>query len=148
MLNDTIKITGVFECKVFENGKLIQEYRDENLVVNQGKSKICDILLGSGGSGILPLSRIGFGSNATAPAVGDIALTAPVFNKNIVSSSKPTATSMQFDWFLGNADHNGNTINEFGLLGADDSLFARKTGLTVVKNVTITLTGIWTITIS
>lgn len=146
-MQDAIKITGVFECKVFENGKLIQEYKDDNLVVDLGKTEVAN-LLRSGSSAMFPLNKIGFGTDATAPAVGDTGLTATVLIKPITGSSSPTPTSVKYDWFLGNAEHNGNTIREFGLMGTNDAMFARKTGLVVVKNITITLTGSWTITIT
>lgn len=140
-----LKITGVFKCKVFEHGKLIKEYTGNNLVVTKAFEKLAQFLATNV---CPPISKIQFGSGTGTPLLGNTALTAPVFTNSIISAVNPTVGTVEYTWALGLTEANGITITEFGLLFDDMDLFARKTGLTVAKTSSISLTGTWEITIS
>ncbi len=142
-MRQTIKISGVFHCKIYKNGKLIKEYTDKNLVVNGGKDKLARSL----NTGIIGTANtISLGTNSTAPLVTDTAITAP-FSKSIFLASYIT-NGVELDWEILTSEGNGATYREFGLLLSDGTLFARKVGLTIAKNSTISITGKWTITIT
>lgn len=144
-MHDAIKITGEFHLKVFENGILINEFIDKNLVVKTGKDKIADMLV-NGPAGFL-VKKISFGSNGTAPANTDTSPLANNFDK-LLDSSSVLGSVCTFNFSLLTSENNGATIEEFGLLLDAGALFARKTGITVIKNNTISMTGVWTVTIS
>lgn len=140
---ETIKISGVFHCKIFKNGELIEEYTDNNVVVNNAKIKIANSLISTSIPGV---SKIGLGTSNTAPSVTDSSLTG-LFTKTIVSATNIT-NGAEFNWQILTSEANGFTYQEFGLMFSDGSLFARKTGITIAKNSTISITGKWTITIT
>lgn len=142
-MDEQIKITGEFHAKIFENGKLVKEYTDKNLVVTAGKVLLAAILEGSTGAA-LPLGRIGFGTDGTAPALTDTTLTGS-FIKGNTGNSHPEAGAVRFDWELLTSENNGVTIREFGLMWDNDALFARKVGLTITKTNVVSAVGYWTI---
>ena len=142
-MQDFIKITGVFHCKVFQNGVLIQEYTDKNLVVNAGKKKIADSLISGT---IQKLTKIGLGTSNATPDVANTLLT-DEFIKDATTIVSIT-NGVELNWDVLTSEANGFTYREFGLMFEDKVLLARKVGLTIAKNNTISITGKWTITIS
>jgi len=133
---------GVFLLNTFKNGILIDTYESENLVVNNGRTAVAAFL--GAGSG-LSVTDIAAGTNSTAPALTDVAPLAAQFSKAIAAVSYPSPGQVAFTWNIGISESNGITINEFGLLLSDNSLFSRKTGVSIVKDNTISLSGTWTI---
>ena len=143
MQKDHLNVKGFFHCKIFEHGKLAREFSGDNLIVDNGKA----VLLAGLISGMIPVTRIGFGQGTTPPAASDTIISAPNFFKNINTALRTGPTAVEFDWVLGTSEANGINITEFGLLFADGQMFARKTGITVAKVPSITISGQWTITI-
>jgi len=137
-------LKGRFELQIIDanTGAIIENYVDKNLVVNGGRTAVM-ILLGSANSD-KQLTQLSVGTNGTAPAGTDVAITG-AFTKNLGTVTYPTANSVRFDWQLGVGDANGIAIAEFGLLCADDTLFARKVREVINKNADIILNGNWTI---
>ena len=144
-MQDAIKITGEFHLKVFENGNLINEFTDKNLVVKGGKDVIAAMLVN--GTPSFLIDKISYGSNSTAPANSDVAPLTNNFDK-LLDSSSVLSSVCTFNFSLLTSENNGATIEEFGLLLNGGVLFARKTGLTINKNNTISIAGTWTVTIS
>lgn len=137
-------LKGRFELQVVcaHTGKILENYVDPNLVVNTGRQSVMQ-LLGSADSD-KQLTKIAFGTNGTAPAGGDTAITG-AFTKSLGTVSYPTISSVKFDWTLGSSEANGMNLVEFGLLCEDTTLFARKVRALIVKNSDIILNGNWTI---
>lgn len=140
-MNDNVKITGVFGVKVIKNGVVIDVYEANNLVVANGRAQVAAMI--GGPTTNKYVDQIAFGTNATAPASGDSAITAPF--PVSVTTSYPSPGVVQFDWVLDANDDNGVTIAEAGLLCHDGSLFARKTMPAIAKDNTIRLEGYWKI---
>jgi hypothetical protein len=92
------------------------------------------------------LTKVGFGTSNTAPSLSDTSLTS-VFSKPANSVDNHTGT-ITVDWQLDPGECNGRTIQEFGLMLSDDSLFARKIGLVIAKDIDTSATGTWTIQIT
>lgn len=141
---DGIRVTGIFRCKVFENGKLVREIEDKNLVVTLGLEHLATALTGSNPPGV---TQIGVGEGSAAPAAGDTALSADNFHTAIDNAAR-VGSSTVFTWSIDTSEANGIDITEFGLCFGDNTLFARKTGVTISKNNTISLSGTWTINFS
>lgn len=135
-------LKGSFCLEVIKNGEVIERYEDHNLVVNNGRNAVMQ-LLGVVGSD-KQLTQIAFGTNGTAPSGTDTAITG-AFIKNLGTVSYPTISSVKFEWTLGALEANGTAIAEFGLLCFDDTLFARKVREVINKNSDIILNGAWTI---
>lgn len=144
MFKDGLKITGKVHIKVYENGVLVQEHIDNNLVVKGGKQAILNIL-DSGGPGFF-IQNVAFGTNGTAPADSDTTITG-AYQKPLIGSSI-LAPDITFNFDLNSGEANGMTIQEFGLMTNTAILFARKTGISVNKTSSVTITGAWTISLS
>lgn len=143
-MNDKIKLTGAVNIDVFENGKLIENISENNLVVTVGKQNMAKLLGGPGSA----ITQISVGDNGIAADVLDTAITNP-FTKAIASVSYPDPQSVMFSFDIDNSEANGMTIREFGLLDAANILFARKRrNADIIKTVAIRLVGTWKITIN
>ena|SRR6478752_7082143 len=125
-----------------KSGEVIEHYEDKNLVVNGGRQIVMQ-LLGSANTN-KKLSKLAVGTNGTAPAGGNTAITG-AYTKNLGAVSYPTISSVRFDWTLGAGEANGIAIREFGILSTDSTLFARKVREVINKNSDIILNGNWTI---
>lgn len=145
MINDSIKAKGDFCLSIYENGELKETFAENNLVVTLGKTAVAKLLAGAVAG--MSITKIAAGSNGTAPAVGDNAIT-DKFEKALTGFSYPTANSVQFDFSLESGDANGLTIREFGLITAGGDLFARKVRSEIVKTISVRIVGTWTITIN
>ena len=114
-----------------------------NLVVDTGKQNLARII-GSEQTN-RHITKIGFGTNGTATAGSDNALTG-AFVKSVGTVSYPETTSVQFAWSLGLSEGNGLAIREFGLITAGDILFSRIAREVITKTADFTLSGTWKIT--
>lgn len=149
MSNSNLKIVGRFALKIYHaDGRLLDDYVGENLVVNQGKDGLAKMLGGDidVSSGEKVVDTVGFGSSAAPATVTDTVLTGS-FEKAITEVTYPAANQINFFWELGLLENNGATIREFGLITGDGGLFARKVrGTDIVKTDVIRLEGNWTVT--
>lgn len=144
-MKDTIgNLKGLFYLEIIcaKTGVILEKYQDNNLVVNGGRTAVVT-LLGAGGT-TKNLTQLSVGTNGTAPAGTDTAITG-AFTKALGTVSYPTISSVKYEFQLGAGDANGIGIREFGILCADDTLFARKTRELINKNSDIILNGTWTI---
>jgi hypothetical protein len=138
--------TGRFILQVRRNGILVPELcvDDPNLIVN-GSKGIHAALLGGNVSN-QSVTKIAYGTNGTAAAGADTAITG-AFVKAIDAVTYPTSTSVQFAFSLGSAEDNGMAIQEFGLLTQGNTLYARKvrTSGALNKDADLSFSGTWTI---
>lgn len=143
---DTITASGSVDIRIFENGILIDRIMDSNLVVTLGKTNIAK-LLGGAAAG-KAITKIAVGESGENVHVSNTALTNQ-FSKSVDSVSYPDTLSVMFHFDIDNAEGNGRTIREFGLLNADNVLCARKTrDSEIIKTSAIRLVGTWKITIN
>ncbi|MDR3019901.1 MAG: hypothetical protein LBU66_03240 [Treponema sp.] len=127
--------------KTYQSGVLVDEYEDDNLVVSAARSQMARLVAGEAGRQI---AKIAFGTNGKAPNPAD-SFIINQFVKNI-SSYNFQDERVLFDWELKVTENNGMDILEFGLLTADDILFARKTRANPLrKTADISLEGQWTL---
>jgi hypothetical protein len=142
-IKDGIKPNGVFTLKVVNKaGEILEEYTDNNLVVDLGKTNVAK-LLGGDVDGA-KIAKIAVGTGSLAPDVADSALT-DMFSKAIDGVTYPDTNSALFSWTLGTDDANGLTLTEFGLLNDNDVLCARKVRSGIDKTNAISLIGSWKI---
>lgn len=145
-MRDSVNPRGYFEMNVYDlAGNLLERYVDENLVVALGKTDVARLLAGDAAG--KKVSKIGVGTNGTAPVAGNTALTG-AFIKAVSGYSFPEANSVLFSWSIEDTEANGMTIREFGLLLDDNTLFARKTRSEIVKTNAVRLVGTWKIVIN
>ncbi|MCO5238878.1 MAG: hypothetical protein M9904_02375 [Chitinophagaceae bacterium] len=143
---DSIKVKGAFVVDVIDNsGNIVEHYQDNNLVVTLGKTNAAK-LLGGHADG-KKVSKIAVGTNPADPTVSDTSITG-MYSKAIDGASYPDANSVQFNWSLDNAEANGMSIVEFGLLNDSNALFARKVRTAITKTSAVRLVGTWKITIN
>jgi hypothetical protein len=110
--------------KVYQRGKLIEEYEEHNLIVDGARSSMASLIAGDveGKS----IATIAFGVNGTPPTLDNTEITS-AFSKAITGFSYPTPGQVEFAWNLSVSEANGMAIIEFGLRSEDGTLFARKT---------------------
>jgi hypothetical protein len=129
--------------RVFKQGKLIEEYREKNLIVSGARTVAAMHLIGDceGGS----IAKIAFGTSGNIPTPDDTAITNP-FIKPLLSASLLTPTQAEFKWNLPTGEANGMKIIEFGLLCENETLFTRKVRSEAIpKEPDISLEGEWII---
>jgi hypothetical protein len=143
-----VRPKGTFEMKVLRSGVVIDEYRDNNLIVNGAFFQLAR-LVGNNTTG-RSITKIGFGTGNAAPAVTDTELTDQYlrqvsgysFPEELIDGGVPVVIS----WVLPTGEGNGMSIAEFGLFTQDETLFARKTRVEAIpKADDISLEGNWTI---
>lgn len=136
--------SGVFEFTICRHGKIIEEYRDQNLVVDNYKVTHARLLGGDVTN--RSITQFGVGSSGTTPVAGNTALTDPYLNA-ITAVTYPASNQVRFAFSLGSGEANGLAILEFGLLTADGLLYARKVrSVALNKASDISFSGTWTIT--
>lgn len=141
-LRDKIPVRGCFDLRVFKGGQLIEQYRDDNMIMDMARTALAALIGGDGAGKIV--TRIGFGVNGAGPSPDDTTLTA-AYTVALSGHTYPVAGQIKFTWTLAASQANGKTIKEFGLLSSDNSLFARKTRGGIDKADDISLEGSWTI---
>lgn len=138
---DGIRVEGILELLVYRRGELVERWRDRNLVVDDGKAILAQLVAGDGD----PVSKVGVGEGTAAPTPGDVGLTNG-YLKAVSGHSYPASGQVRFSFSFGTSEANGKTITEFGLFEAGDTLFARRTRTDPIeKDDETTITGTWTI---
>lgn len=132
----------VLDIVCAHTGKIIEHYEDKNLVVNNGRQIVMQLL--GAASSSKKLAKLAVGTNGTQPVGTNTAITGS-YVKNLGAVTYPTISSVRFDWTLGASEGNGIGIREFGILAFDNTLFARKVRELINKNSDIILNGNWTI---
>lgn len=136
--------TGELRLQIYRGTELIEEFIEQNLIVDGSKQTHARLL--GGDITNRSVTQIGFGTNGVAPAAGNAALTNPTL-KGIDSVTYPAANQVSFNFSLGSAEANGKAIMEFGLLTAAGVLYARRVRASALnKESDISLSGSWVIT--
>jgi len=139
---DTQPMRGFFQLEAWRDGELVLLVDDWNLIVNNAKAQLANLI---GGNGVnRQITQIGFGTGVSAPSPDNTALAAGAFWKPVTAVAYP-ATGQAFSWSLSTAEANGLAITEFGLRCADGALFSRKVRNPINKASDLSLTGTWTI---
>jgi len=143
--SESARMKGILEYRIYRNGKLVEESKEENLIVTVGRTQMARLLAGDfTGRNV---SQISFGTNGTAPALANTSITG-AYKKNIGSIDYPAAGQVRFNWNLTTSEANGKAILEFGLICVDNTLFSRRireSGKPINKESDISLEGSWTI---
>jgi hypothetical protein len=115
-------LRGICGFDVIQDGKVIRHVRDENLIVDGARAQMARLVGGDGTN--RQITKIAFGTNGTAADVTDTEIT-DAFVKAVTEHTYPETGRVQFSWNLATSEYNDQAIMEFGLLCADDTLFAR-----------------------
>lgn len=134
---------GTLEIAVFKNGKLFDFFRDRNLVVNDARGSLAELVAGDGAGSVI--RKIGFGVSDTPADPDDESLTS-AYVRALNGHSYPEPGKVRFEFSLNTSEANGITIREFGLITESNRLFSRKVRGGIEKNDDISLEGVWTIT--
>ncbi len=136
----TIKKTEV------KTGETTVVYDGPNLIVDNGiRNVIHGLAAGETG---YPVTQIQVGSGSISPTAGDVDLQTPVQAFEIIDAGSETITEpdlINYNVFISDAQANGYTLTEVGLLLEGGGLFARQIIPAVVKTSAITLTIDWRI---
>jgi hypothetical protein len=138
-------IRGALHLRIKRRGKIIEDWEDQNLVVDAGRNIMARLVGGETG---LAINRIAFGTAGDDPAPGDtMANIANAFIKPVAAVSHPLPTQTKFDFVLLESEANGLAIRQFALVTANGTLFAHRTrgGKTIDKDSDLSIEGQWTI---
>lgn len=141
-VTDEATLRGEFVMRVYRKGELIEEYVDKNMIMNVAKDAMARLIGGSGTG--KTITKIGFGTNTTAPTPDNTALT-DAYSKNVSGVTYPATGLVSFGWSLSTSEANGKAIAELGLICSDGTLFARKVRGVINKDADLSLDGTWTI---
>ena len=72
-VTETFPLRGMFELIVKKDGKVIETYCDNNLIVNGARNQAARLFAGDGTN--RAIAKIAFGTSGAAPAVTDTVMT-------------------------------------------------------------------------
>jgi hypothetical protein len=128
---------------VFKNGVPVEQFEDNNLIVNGARLQMAHLIAGDVAQ--RSINRISVGTNGNAPAAGDTAITG-AFTKAVDGFEYPANGQVQVNWKLLVSEANGMAIREFGLLTTNGTLFARRIRTNpIYKESDISIEGEWII---
>ncbi len=140
---ESAPLKGILRYTVYKDGVPIEEFEDNNLIVNGARLEMAHLIAGDVAK--RSINRISVGTNGTAPTVKDTAITG-AFTKAVDGFSYPANGQVQVNWKLTTAEANGLAIREFGLICADGTLFARRIRANpIYKESDISIEGEWII---
>jgi hypothetical protein len=91
------------------------------------------------------ITHVAIGTDGTPPQGDNTGITEPLV-KEITGFTYPAIGQVQFGWELSEAEGNGMSICEFGLLTDDGNLFARRTrNAPINRDSDIRIEGFWKI---
>lgn len=141
-MQERFPMKGILEIVVRKNGKVIERWRGENLIVNGARNQAARLFAGDGEN--RSIAKIAFGTNGSAPVVGDTEIT-DAYAKDVTGFEFPDMGQVQTNWELGTNENNGMAIMEFGLLSADGTLLCRRVREKPIhKESDISIEGHWT----
>jgi hypothetical protein len=121
-IRDKGKISGSFRLRVWENGRLVEESGDHNMIVDGARFEMARLAAGDAEG--RHIAAIALGTNGAEADAEDAEITEP-FVKEIVSVEYPAPGQVRFNWLIGADEANGMEVMEFGLICADGTLYAR-----------------------
>lgn len=141
-MEEKISAKGQVTLCIWKNGKLIDAYTEDNLIVNVGKQSLARLL--GVADADKKVTKIGFGTSGAATAGTNTSID----NEFVKALDGVTysGTSAIFEYALETTENNGVTIREFGLFSDDDTLFSRIVRNPINKTADIRLSGTWKIT--
>lgn len=130
-------------------GRLLQELRTRNLIVNSGLAFLID--RGKGDTfNIANFFAVGTGNNP--PAATDTLLGSEVFRTQIATSRRIGSNQWEIKGFVASGQANGYTLQEFAVFGVPDAntgpMLCRLIYSPISKNTSSTITYIWTGTLA
>lgn len=141
--SDKSSIQGEFFVRVLRSGKVVNEYRDANMIMSPAPNVLAHLLAGDWNN--RQIAQIGVGTNGGAMPDPEVPALTNSFAKAIVGHNYPASNRVTFSWFIDVFEAVDMDIMEFGLICADNTLFARKTTEVIEKSGDISLQGAWTI---
>jgi len=118
-----------------------------NLILNGMRSQQVRAIAGVGAAASYVLSHIVLGTDGTAEAVDDAAITGPV-PVAVSATTYPTQTSLRVEALLDSATANGVVFQEMGLRMANGILVARKAFPAITKSSLFEWLMRWTISVA
>jgi hypothetical protein len=97
-------LEGTLRYTVFKNGVFVERFEDLNFIVNGARLQRAHLLAGDVAQ--RSINRIAVGTNGTAPAVADTAITG-AFMKTVGGFTYPANGQVQINWKLLVSEANG-----------------------------------------
>ena len=136
-------VTGEIHCKIYKQGKVVDEINDHNLVVDIGRKRLAELAAGKVSSYTDSyITHIGLGSGNTTESVEDTELTDqqlfPLTNVEV------NGRDVKCNFFIANNEAVGLSIHELGLFCNDGTMFSHRVREGVIEKFEdIELRGYW-----
>lgn len=138
---DVLKATGTLHIRVTRRGRMVEEWREHNIVVDVGKTREAELLAGTSTAAI---KYVGVGTGTAAASVLDNGLTDCVYTD--ITSVEVGNSKAKFCFKVDSKTANGLKISEFGLFAADKVMFSHRVRKgTIDKDDETEIEGDWTI---
>ena len=145
IISDNTFFRGIFALVVRDiNGRLIESYTDNNLIVDGARDAMARLVSQGGSIGDRVITKHGVGTGTSPATPSDKNLTNPHY-VDVLSFSYPSSGAVTFTFKLGADDANGMAITEYGLTCTDGSLFARKIRSVITKQSDLIFEIAWTL---
>lgn len=145
--NNKLPLRGIFRCRVYDKGQLIEEFAQNNLIVDTG-FELVQQLLSQTAEG-KEITQIAFGEltsgDPVEPAADWTDIPNEILIKDVNSATYPSLRSVSFNFEMTGSEGNGSDISYFGLKATDNTLFAAKSRAPISKTADITIEGTWII---
>lgn len=148
-MNEGLNFEGYLELEVIKNDGTIEVIKSKNMIMDQGKNAVSNILLGNSPSGqIIPM----FFAVGTDPTISNSSMTALVTAlgaRKALQSKSTSWKSLVYQFQSVSGEHVGTwkEIGLFGSTGTTASMFSRANISPVVKGGSDEINGTWRITI-
>ena len=140
-----LNVKGAVKIVEKESGKVV--YEDHNLVVNDAKTILTNLIADASSTGSTnELDKLSAGTGTSPAGLTDTALSNPVSGLLTKTSTSTTSTSATYVFEVGVSLWNGNLLTEFGLYNmAGTTMFSRIVTGGYYKDSSTTLVITWTI---
>ena len=139
--SEALQAVGTLHVKVKRRGRVAEEWKEHNIVVDVGKTREAELLAGTSTAAI---KYVGVGTGTAAASVLDTGLADCAYTE--VTSAEVGNSKVRFDFKVDSKTANGLKISEFGLFAADKVMFSHRVRKgTIDKDDETEIEGDWTI---
>jgi len=107
-----IRWRGEVTVRTYKMGRLWRIDRQPNLVVNGGRNRFAQLMIGQS---TRPITHIAVGTDDTAVQATDTSLGSEVYRDDVTALDNPSTGTLKVRLFISSTNANGNTLREAGL---------------------------------
>lgn len=136
-MNDSLKVTGIYNFKHIRDGVILDEWDVNNLVVSTGKALLASL---AGDASAVPFTYLALGTSNTAVSIGQTTLVAEITDTGLaraaatVSRTTTTVTNDTLQLVYTWTASGSKTLEEVGVFNASSAGTMLSRALTTTRN--------------